>query len=84
MVANFENGGAAINQLCRLAGAELRVVALDLDRPTADFTRGMALEVPDLVAVIPPEPVAAPANGEIAVGWLWVSTFIKMWTGSLV
>ncbi|MBP8932431.1 nicotinate-nucleotide--dimethylbenzimidazole phosphoribosyltransferase [Paracoccus lutimaris] len=52
MVANFENGGAAINQLCRLAGAELRVVALDLDRPTADFTRGMALEVPDLVASI--------------------------------
>ena len=52
MVANFENGGAAINQLCRLAGAELRVVALDLDRPTADFTHGMALEVPDLVASI--------------------------------
>lgn len=52
MVANFENGGAAINQLCRLAGAELKVVALDLDRPTADFTRGMALEVPDLVASI--------------------------------
>ena len=52
MVANFENGGAAINQLCRLAGADLQVVALDLDRPTADFTRGMALEVPDLVASI--------------------------------
>ncbi|WP_374636212.1 nicotinate-nucleotide--dimethylbenzimidazole phosphoribosyltransferase [Paracoccus sp. (in: a-proteobacteria)] len=52
MVANFENGGAAINQLCRLAGADLRVVAMDLDRPTADFTRGMALEVPDLVASI--------------------------------
>ena len=52
MVANFQNGGAAINQLCRLAGAELRVVAMDLDRPTADFTRGMALDVPDLVASI--------------------------------
>lgn len=52
MVANFEAGGAAINQLCRLAGADLRVVAMDLDRPTADFTRGMALEVPDLVASI--------------------------------
>ena len=52
MVANFENGGAAINQLCRLAGADLQVVALDLDRPTADFTRGMALDVPDLVASI--------------------------------
>lgn len=52
MVANFERGGAAINQLCRLAGADLRVIALDLERPTADFTRGMALEVPDLVASI--------------------------------
>jgi nicotinate-nucleotide--dimethylbenzimidazole phosphoribosyltransferase len=43
MVANFEAGGAAINQLCRIAGAELRVVALDLDRPTADFTEGPAM-----------------------------------------
>lgn len=52
MVENFRNGGAAINQLCRLANADLRVIAMDLDRPTADFTRGMALEVSDLVASI--------------------------------
>jgi nicotinate-nucleotide--dimethylbenzimidazole phosphoribosyltransferase len=38
MVANFANGGAAINQLARLGGAELRVVALSLEQPTADFT----------------------------------------------
>ncbi|WP_343521064.1 nicotinate-nucleotide--dimethylbenzimidazole phosphoribosyltransferase [Sphingomonas sp.] len=43
MVANFENGGAAINQLARHAGLELRIVALDLDRPTADFTRASAM-----------------------------------------
>src|SRR3954452_12210656 len=43
MVANFVAGGAAINQLCRVAGAELSVMALDLDRPTADFTKGRAL-----------------------------------------
>lgn len=43
MVANFEAGGAAINQLCRTAGAELRVVPLELDRPTADITRGPAM-----------------------------------------
>ena len=30
----------------------------------------------------PPEPVAAPENGAIAVGWLCVSTFIRMCTGS--
>jgi nicotinate-nucleotide--dimethylbenzimidazole phosphoribosyltransferase len=43
MVANFEAGGAAINQLCRIAGADLTVIALDLDRPTADFTEGPAI-----------------------------------------
>ena len=43
MVANFEAGGAAINQLAREAGLELRVIALDLDRPTADFTEAPAM-----------------------------------------
>ncbi|MGZ8415782.1 MAG: nicotinate-nucleotide--dimethylbenzimidazole phosphoribosyltransferase [Methyloceanibacter sp.] len=38
MVANFAHGGAAINQLAQISGAELRVIALDLDHPTADFT----------------------------------------------
>ena len=39
MVENFRQGGAAINQLCRWADAELSVVALDLERPTGDFTQ---------------------------------------------
>jgi nicotinate-nucleotide--dimethylbenzimidazole phosphoribosyltransferase len=43
MVANFEAGGAAINQLCRVAGADLTVVPLDLDQPTRDFTEGPAM-----------------------------------------
>ena len=43
MVANFQNGGAAINQLCRASGADLSVIALDLDTPTADFTAGPAM-----------------------------------------
>ncbi len=43
MVANFTAGGAAINQLCRAAGAELKVLALELERPTADFTEGPAM-----------------------------------------
>ena len=43
MVANFEAGGAAINQLCRVAGAKLSVVPLDLDRPTGDITQGPAM-----------------------------------------
>src|SRR5260221_7734601 len=44
MVANFAAGGAAINQLAAVAGARLRVVPLDLDRPTADFTKGPAMD----------------------------------------
>ncbi|GHE02142.1 nicotinate-nucleotide--dimethylbenzimidazole phosphoribosyltransferase [Defluviimonas sp. 20V17] len=53
MVENFRAGGAAINQLCRASGAELSVVALDLDRPTGDFTQGPAMteaEVLDAMA----------------------------------
>ncbi len=53
MVANFQAGGAAINQLCRASGAELAVVALELERPTGDFTQGAAMseaEVLDAMA----------------------------------
>ncbi len=32
--------------------------------------------------ISPPEPVEAPGNGEIAVGWLCVSTLIRMSIGS--
>lgn len=43
MVANFKSGGAAINQLCRAVGASLDVHALDLKRPTADFSKRVAM-----------------------------------------
>ena len=43
MVKNFVAGGAAINQLCRIADAELRVYEMALEEPTADFTEGPAL-----------------------------------------
>lgn len=43
MVANFANGGAAINQLCDLANLELDVIPLDLDRPTNDLSLGPAM-----------------------------------------
>ncbi len=62
MVANFDAGGAAINQLARTAGAALRVVPLRLDAPTADFTEAAAMEEADFLdavaagaAAIPPE-----------------------------
>ena len=44
MVANFQQGGAAINQLARAAGARMDVLALELDRPTADFTQSPAMD----------------------------------------
>src|SRR5690348_8929250 len=50
MVANFSRGGAAINQLARTAGANLRVVPLALDQPTADFTEQPALNEAEFVA----------------------------------
>lgn len=52
MVANFQNGGAAINQLCRVNGADLNVIALDLDRPTADFTQGEAMSEAEALAAL--------------------------------
>jgi nicotinate-nucleotide--dimethylbenzimidazole phosphoribosyltransferase len=52
MVANFASGGAAINQLARTAGAQLRVIPLDLDRPTADFTEQPALGEQEFLAAV--------------------------------
>lgn len=52
MVANFEAGGAAINQLARTFGATLKVVPLDLDTPTADFTQAPAMSEDEVVAAL--------------------------------
>lgn len=45
MVRNFEGGGAAVNQLCKLSGCDLRVYPLSLETPTADFTRQPAMSM---------------------------------------
>lgn len=52
MVANFEAGGAAVNQLARVAGAEMVVVPLELERPTADFSQGPAMSEGEVVAAL--------------------------------
>ncbi|NMG39597.1 nicotinate-nucleotide--dimethylbenzimidazole phosphoribosyltransferase [Chelativorans sp. ZYF759] len=44
MVGNFQNGGAAINQLCLANGCDLGVIALELDRPTGDISQGPAMD----------------------------------------
>lgn len=52
MVANFQQGGAAINQLARNAGASMSVHALELDRPTGDFTETVAMSGEDCVRAL--------------------------------
>ena len=52
MVANFEHGGAAINQLAKTFGAAMKVVPLDLDTPTADFTEEPAMDEAACVAAL--------------------------------
>lgn len=52
MVANFEHGGAAINQLSKAFGAKMDVHAIDLDRPTGDFTETPAMDDADVLAAL--------------------------------
>lgn len=52
MVSNFEAGGAAINQLCEVAGAALTVVPLELERPTSDFSEAEAMSEAECIEAI--------------------------------
>lgn len=52
MVANFATGGAAINQLSRIAGAHLSVIPLEVERPTGDFTQTVAMDEADFLAAV--------------------------------
>lgn len=52
MVENFASGGAAINQLARIAGADLEVMPLDIEQPTADFTQAEAMNEVEFLAAV--------------------------------
>src|SRR3979411_257368 len=52
MVANFAKRGAGINQIAGLAGADLRVVPIELDRPTRDFTVAPAMDIAEYLAAV--------------------------------
>lgn len=67
MVANFHAGGAAINQLCRANDARLQVIALDLDRPTADFTRAPALGEAELLAALNRGAESVDLNADVVI-----------------
>ena len=52
MVANFSNGGAAINQICATYDLGLKVFDLALDYPTGDITEEAALSERDCAATM--------------------------------
>ncbi len=65
MVGNFAAGGAAINQLAAAAGASLDVIALDLNRPTQDFTQGPAMSVEETLDAMSRGAAAIPDDADI-------------------
>jgi nicotinate-nucleotide--dimethylbenzimidazole phosphoribosyltransferase len=74
MVKNFIAGGAAINQICRIVDADLRVYEMNLETPTADITQGPAMSEEEcakamaygMMAVEPG--IDALAVGEMGIG----------------
>ncbi len=52
MVANFQAGGAAVNQICNAFDIGLKVFELALDIPTGDITCAAALEEAECAATI--------------------------------
>lgn len=65
MVGNFKAGGAAVNQLSATAGAELQVIAIDLDRPTADFTKQPAMTEAEFLDAVGRGARAVPEDADL-------------------
>ena len=65
MVANFTSGGAAINQLCAVSGADLDVVPLSLETPTANFVEQEALTEDELCSAMNTGAHAVNPNADI-------------------
>ena len=74
MVQNFIDGGAAVNQLCSLANADLRVYEMALEEPTGDISEEAAMSEADcaramaygMMAVVPGIDVLS--LGEMGIG----------------
>ena len=65
MVANFAAGGAAISRLTRTYGAALEVIALDLDRPTSDFTVSPAMSEAECLDAVGRGAAAVPDRADL-------------------
>ena len=74
MIANFEAGGAAVNQLSRVHGATLNVVDVAPGRATEDFTQGPAMPAEALLESMAAGSAAVPDGvdllclGEMGIG----------------
>ena len=74
MVQNFIAGGAAVNQLCRIVDADLRVYEMNLDQPTGDIAAGPAMSEEECAkamayGMMSVEPgIDALAVGEMGIG----------------
>ena len=67
MVANFQAGGAAINQLCAVNDARLEVIALELETPTADFTTSPAMSADETLAAMRTGAQAVDSDADILI-----------------
>ena len=67
MVANFKEGGAAINQLCELAELKLKVTPLELEKPTRDFSENLAMEIEDVISAMQIGFDSVPSNCDLLV-----------------
>jgi nicotinate-nucleotide--dimethylbenzimidazole phosphoribosyltransferase len=89
MVANFANGGAAINQVCKTFDLGLKVYELALEAPTGDITEGPALSERDCAATMAfgMEALASGADllclGEMGIGNTTIAAAIYhgLWGG---
>ena len=52
MIANFQGGGAAINQLCKVFDIELKIMETALEIPTRDFSREPAMDDGDCAEAV--------------------------------
>ncbi len=74
MVQNFIAGGAAVNQLCRIVDADLRVYEMNLDQPTGDIVAEPAMSEEECAramayGMMSVEPgIDALALGEMGIG----------------
>src|ERR1700693_550199 len=74
MVQNFIEGGAAVNQLCKVIDADLRVYEMNLETPTADIVEAPAMSEEECARAIAYGMMAVePGIDALAVGEMGIA-----------